>query len=620
MKWKIWWMTLFLAACGEPAGTHDELDPIDDCFTCDDKADAFGISRTSYLAYGIVRLANTASFDELDVAVGLDARAASGIVSRRPFEFIEEVDAVPYVGRAAFAALASYAQTQGLPYCGDGHIEATLEACDDGNVVNGDGCSATCVLDVAAAPDLGLEPNLIKGSDIGVPQVNPAAYYFRKRTVVSTFSNSEMSFQGSPEMRAFFRRVETLRAGTVDDGIVTWDDLALMSKSPFYDALLPNERLLLQEAWDMFALNTDPVVNVENPTPVVLGIPHAIKITKTGRFRVPNQTVNSAVAQRLQQLPGLNADNDPTTVEFRDVTYALEHYDNVFTSGELSTLEDLRDRMFEDAQPKSSGRVDLEFGQFPDATPHRHTVAEFDGWKFEYSTANEVAYHTANTPFRPSLSYSFTKKSDLSLNGQFDNDCDGQPDFSYCTRAFRYRGVRYYKPDGTVTYPRFDSGLLIMEYWEDGKRTYNRVLNMKSANLHASPYPKLSASYFAARPRFQGAALGFAQVEEGKYQLTRGGNGAYPVPTLIPEYLPTLRQWLPIGRYSEEAGVVIDAHASGAVVAYFDGCTVLGKLATNSVEFACATSGRKVVISKNGLTVTDNGQTTYPLRRDMTYL
>jgi cysteine-rich repeat protein len=34
--------------------------------------------------------------------------------------------------------------------CGDGQVQSCAEQCDDGNTVNGDGCSSTCVLEGAA--------------------------------------------------------------------------------------------------------------------------------------------------------------------------------------------------------------------------------------------------------------------------------------------------------------------------------------------------------------------------------------------------------------------------------------------------------------------------------------
>jgi len=59
----------------------------------------------------ILAVANDATLDfaTLDDDVGLDRRAASGIVDRRPFASIEALDAVPYVGDSALARLHAYA-------------------------------------------------------------------------------------------------------------------------------------------------------------------------------------------------------------------------------------------------------------------------------------------------------------------------------------------------------------------------------------------------------------------------------------------------------------------------------------------------------------------------------
>ena len=69
----------------------EQVDPENECVFCDDRADAFGIARDSYLAYGIVAVANNATLAELDDDVPLDARAARGIVDQRPFAYIEQV-------------------------------------------------------------------------------------------------------------------------------------------------------------------------------------------------------------------------------------------------------------------------------------------------------------------------------------------------------------------------------------------------------------------------------------------------------------------------------------------------------------------------------------------------
>lgn len=56
----------------------------------------------------ILALANTASFEELDVDVALDVRAAENIVDQRPFATLAELDDVAYVGPSALAKLRDY--------------------------------------------------------------------------------------------------------------------------------------------------------------------------------------------------------------------------------------------------------------------------------------------------------------------------------------------------------------------------------------------------------------------------------------------------------------------------------------------------------------------------------
>ncbi|MCA9618827.1 MAG: hypothetical protein KC731_07395 [Myxococcales bacterium] len=76
----------------------------------------------------ILWAANESSLSELDVDAGLDKRAAENIVAHRDgadgvpstsdddrFDDIAELDAVPYVGPAALAALLAYAKAQGGP-------------------------------------------------------------------------------------------------------------------------------------------------------------------------------------------------------------------------------------------------------------------------------------------------------------------------------------------------------------------------------------------------------------------------------------------------------------------------------------------------------------------------
>jgi DNA uptake protein ComE-like DNA-binding protein len=74
-----------------------------------------GVALTAAEAQGIVGVANTATFEELDEDAGLDSRAASGIVDARPFADIDAVGAAPYVGRSAVLSLREYAAAETGP-------------------------------------------------------------------------------------------------------------------------------------------------------------------------------------------------------------------------------------------------------------------------------------------------------------------------------------------------------------------------------------------------------------------------------------------------------------------------------------------------------------------------
>jgi hypothetical protein len=79
-------------------------------------------------AAAVVNLANIATFTELDVDVALDARAAQGIVDRRPFTRLEEVAAAPFVGRAALERLRAEVVSRPLGVVGTIDAVAGLSA------------------------------------------------------------------------------------------------------------------------------------------------------------------------------------------------------------------------------------------------------------------------------------------------------------------------------------------------------------------------------------------------------------------------------------------------------------------------------------------------------------
>lgn len=67
-----------------------------------------GVTLTQSNAADLLRVANGSTLVELDDAVGLDTRAATGIFNGRPFNTPEAVAAVPYIGASAVNKLVGY--------------------------------------------------------------------------------------------------------------------------------------------------------------------------------------------------------------------------------------------------------------------------------------------------------------------------------------------------------------------------------------------------------------------------------------------------------------------------------------------------------------------------------
>jgi len=159
-----------------------------DSFTVDGKADGFTASQQDIEA--VLGVINTATFEELDVEIGLDARAARGIIKFRAgadgristaddihFVTLKQLDDVPYVGAKAFASLVEYARIAITPPAcfvvseyveGAGTYTKGIELYNCGNtrtgkdvgiclVRNGDSsCSVTTMTDVDEVPAKGV--------------------------------------------------------------------------------------------------------------------------------------------------------------------------------------------------------------------------------------------------------------------------------------------------------------------------------------------------------------------------------------------------------------------------------------------------------------------------------
>lgn len=116
---------LWIACLACSTVNSEPADGIDDSFVSGGKADG-SVQDRSPEAIGVLRVANELTFEQLDIDVALDRRAAKGIVEHRdgpdgipatsdddPFDTLEELDAVPYVGKVAFAKLLAYAKAHG---------------------------------------------------------------------------------------------------------------------------------------------------------------------------------------------------------------------------------------------------------------------------------------------------------------------------------------------------------------------------------------------------------------------------------------------------------------------------------------------------------------------------
>lgn len=101
---------LLASACASSPGADGEED---DDAVAGGKGDAARVAEGSAQAAGILRVANELAREALGDEVGLDARAADGIVAARPFATLAALDAVPHVGPVTFDKLLAAAEARG---------------------------------------------------------------------------------------------------------------------------------------------------------------------------------------------------------------------------------------------------------------------------------------------------------------------------------------------------------------------------------------------------------------------------------------------------------------------------------------------------------------------------
>ncbi len=612
---------LLLGACAvTDDGPLEQVDPIDECVFCDSRADAFGIARDSYLAYGIVAVANNATLVELDDDVPLDVRAARGIVAERPFEYIEQIDTVSYVGKTAFTALARYATDNGfVPFCGDGSIQPILEGCDDGNLVDNDGCSATCTIEAGGnLPNyLDDKTDIIRGSAIGVSIVDPNGYYLRQRP---------KNLGATDEVKAILDRADGIEANSTADGKVSWDELAILSKDPFYSSLFSDEKAALKAAWELFEVNSAPVVEiayqggvVDRTQPFTPHIERVGPLAVQGTRRIVDleSDTQQTVAQRLQQMAGCNADNDSSTIEFADIEKGIADYSPVFTASENRALQDIREFMFEGAEASTGGDFMIEFPQQPNSGGVSVDLVEFDGWTFGFTsslTVNHDAYDTRyswyadQTTFDANLRTKFTFNTFLKRNGSTNYYCNSP--WELCNSPFRYRGVSFVHLDGTSASGGRETKPMLMEYWNNGKRVYNRMVEFKETY---SNYDKTGNydEFAGARPVVAGQNMSFSKngtVSYGSKEYTRFK--MVPVVTAfnrnLKKFFPTsyseLEYQFAPGRYNAFEDVVLEVHESRNIIAYYNGCEA--PMTFNQGVIETTVCGRNVSITFSNVAAT----------------
>ena len=207
---------LVFAACGAPA-TEDGPN---DSFLSDGKADAFGVTEGSPEALGVLALVNGADYATLHDHAKVEKRAAKNIVAHRdgsdgidgtaddnPFDTLKELDAIPYVGPAAFKKLLAYARAQGFVV--DWQSDIPTGNFSSRTTVSMPGkqryCQPTCIdrtygiqldLTISRGPDGAVALAFSYGDDWPAEPVNADGSFSREVSPTDANGESAISFQG----------------------------------------------------------------------------------------------------------------------------------------------------------------------------------------------------------------------------------------------------------------------------------------------------------------------------------------------------------------------------------------------------------------------------------------
>lgn len=535
-----------------------------------------GIQEGSYLAVAILATVNTASLETLDDDIGLDARAARAITAQRPIATLTALDDRAYVGAAAFRDLRAWVEANDLvPYCGDGVVQAAIEMCDDGNNLDADGCPAHCGQGEDASAFLRESDLVYEGSEIDSPFVRPDRFYMPFRSVID--------YKVSDALQSVFARADGIIANLPADGYVSVPELERLSKPGFLESLLDHEQAALPAAWALFEINSAPIVEHDFRNDLIeRDFPFDVVVERPGPLVVPVLDVadacSSVLCDRIQRLPGCDADDDASTIHYADVQCARDDWAQVFTPAEFRTLDDVEARFTSAAEVEETGEFRIEFTTGVEDRVAHVNVASFDGYSYD-CTFKAILRYTGERDF----------------GTQFDSECElswpgsGQ--------------ILLRSLSGAQTSQRYSEGVHLLEHWRDGERIYNRLIRVEYSHWVYRPENEYD-DYASALPFLaDGTPLeSYAARQPAGSRGLRERRGGMRL--IAPPFAELLAEELAVGRHAPFNGMVLDVHGNHQLFAYFDDCEALVRRTSHYTMGAWCADNRHLSIEFIGNAVT----------------
>ncbi len=301
-----------------------------------------GVEEGSRNARSILKMANHLSLALLDAnsGVGLDHRAAEGIVAQRPLASLAALAAVPYVGQSAFERLLAYAVAHGM--------ESMWPPPHD----------------VGEAPML-----IVPGIDIPSSRVDAARSYASRRSI------EWLAWSGALDSvaRQVAERADGVMANQPADGYIDLAELVSLEQPEFFNLLFAEEKARLPVLFQRLEVPTTPRVDLRFPELAALTVenrfvppggpppPPLIRIATLAAERQP-------AASRAQLV--FNSDTDASTISIADLDAVVDNPD-AFTPQELDHFDAIRNEFQARATSNAVARIGV---MTPGTTVETRTV------------------------------------------------------------------------------------------------------------------------------------------------------------------------------------------------------------------------------------------------------